>query len=172
MKKGMTLIELMMTTAMFAILAIVTVLVFRAVLVSWSSSETRTGIDISLDRGIEEMVRDLREAKEIQSAADYDEIRFSKDQSTYYVYYLYDSGDSYVPPPVFDQSSYELRKATLTGGINGTFTYGDGQIIIPDVLPPATSDLSLSGSIITIDLSITRHDETIRSRTSVRPRNL
>ena len=172
-KRGLTLIELMMTIAMFAILVIVVAYVFRVALISWSSSETRAGIDITLDRAIEEMVRDLREAKLVRSTADYDEIRFTPDYTNYYIYYFYSSGDSYVPPPAFDQTTYELRRATLTGGIDGTLnTYGDGQVIIPDVLPPTTSDLSLNGNMITIDISVTRGDETIRSRTEARPRNL
>ena len=162
----------MITIVMSVILTAVAFLVFRAVLLNWSSSEERAGIDTTLDKGIEDMVRDLREVELIQSTAAYDEIRFTPDYTNYYIYYLYNEDDSYVPPPAFDQSSYELRRATLTGGINGTFTYGDGQLIMTDVLPPATSDLSLSGNIITIDLSITRGDETIRSRTEVMPRNL
>ena len=77
-----------------------------------------------------------------------------------------------MPPPVFSEASYELRKAALTGDIDGTFTYGSGQLIMADVLAPATSDLSLTGNLLTIDLSVTRNDETIRSRTEVRPRNI
>lgn len=169
MKKGFTLVELIMTILMLVVLVGVTVFVFRAVLLSWSSQERRSGIDISLDRGIEEMVRDLRDARQVQSVNN-DEIRFTQDQSTYYIYYLYNGSDSY--PPNFNQSLYELRKTTLTGGITGTFTYGSGNIIINDILPPPTSDLSLSSNLITIDLSIKRADETIRSRTQVRPRNL
>ena len=172
MNKGLTLIELIISVAMFSILAVSSVFIFRAILLSWSSAEERSGIDIVLDRGIEEIVRDLREAKEIQSTAGYDEIRFSQDQITYYIYYLYNASDSYVPPPAFDQTSYELRKAALTGDIDGTFTYGSGQLIMTDVLAPTTSDLSLSGNILTIDLSVARNDETIRSRTEVRPRNI
>jgi len=168
----MTLIELMISVAMFAILSITAVYMFRAILLSWSSQETRTGVNITLDSGIENMVRELREAKNVQSTASYDEIRFTPDNSNYYIYYLYNTSDSYVPPPAFDQTTYELRKATLTGGISGTFTYGNGQVMLTDVLPPTTSDLSLSGNILTIDISITRGDETIRSRTDVRPRNL
>jgi hypothetical protein len=136
---------------------------------SWSSQETRTGVDISLDRGIEEIVRDLREARQVSSVNN-DELRFTSDLTNYYIYYLYNSGDSY--PPSFNQASYQLRKATLSGGINGTFSYGSGDIKLIDVLPPPTSDLSLSSNLITLDLSITRKDETIRSRTQVRPRNL
>ena len=147
----------------------VSALVFRAVLLSWSSQETRTGIDIALDRGIEEIVRDLRKARQVQSVNN-DEIRFTHNLTAYYIYYLHNAADSY--PPNFSQGSYQLRRAELSGGISGTFTYGSGAIIITEVLPPAISDLSISASLITLDLSIKRGDETIRSRTQVRPRNL
>jgi len=168
MKKGLTLIELMMVIVLFVILTVVVVYILRAVLLSWSSQETRSGVDISLDRGIEEMVRDLRKAKVIQSSGD--EIRFTQNQANFYIYYLYNAADSY--PPSFNQSLYQLRKAALSGGIGGTFTYASGNIIINDILPPPTSDLSLSSNITSIDLSMKRGDETIRSRTQVKPRNL
>ena len=124
-------------------------------------------------------MRDLRKAKAIQSSND--EIRFtikdafdpddpdSNDDDNNYIFYLYNASDSY--PPIFNQSSYQLKKAELSGGIGGTFTYGSGRIILTEVLPPPTSDLSLSGNIATIDLSITRRDETIRLRSQVKPRN-
>ncbi len=169
MKKALTLIELMMTIVMFVILTVVIVYILRAVLLSWSSQETRSGVDISLDRGIEEVVRDLREGRQV-STVNNDEIRFTQDLATCYIYYLYNAGDSY--PSSFTQASYQLKKADLTGGMSGTFTYGSGDIKIIDVLPPSTSDLSLNSNLITIDLSIKRGDETIRSRTQVRPRNL
>lgn len=161
--------ELMIVIIMFVILTGVIVCILRAVLLSWSSQETRSGIDISLDRGTEEVVRDLREGRQV-SIVNNDEIRFTQDLTTYYIYYLYNASDSY--PPSFTQASYQLKKAALTGGMSGTFTYGSGDIKIIDVLPPPTSDLSLSSNLITLDLSITRKDETIRSRTQVRPRNL
>lgn len=147
----------------------VTAYIFRAVLLSWASQETRSGIEINLDRGLEEIVRDLREVRQVGSVNN-DEIRFTQDQSNYYIYYLYNANDSY--PPAFNQTLYDLKKATLSGGISGTFTYGSGPIIITNILPPATSDLSISGNIVSIDLSAKRGDETIRSRTQVRPRNL
>lgn len=168
-RKGFTLIELIITILMLVVLVGVSAFVFRAVLLSWSSQETRSGIDIVLDRGIEEMVRDLRKARQVQSINN-DELRFTQDQSAYYIYYFYNANDSY--PPSFNQSSYQLRKAALSGGISGTFTYGSGPIIITEALPPAISDLSISANLITLDLSIKRGDETIRSRTQVRPRNL
>ncbi|MDP2913803.1 MAG: prepilin-type N-terminal cleavage/methylation domain-containing protein [Candidatus Omnitrophota bacterium] len=174
MKKGLTLIELMITIGMFVVLTAVTVYILIAVLRSWSIQETRSGIDISLDSGMEEMVRDLREARDLGEGSLYnnkDEIRFTQDQTAYYVYYLYNASDSYGLP--FDQSLlYQIKKAALTGGMDGTFTYGSGDIEVTDVLPPTTSDLSFSSNLVTIDVSVKRRDETIRSRTQVRPRNL
>ena len=116
------------------------------------------------------MVRDLREAKTIQSSND--EVRFSTDNVTYYIYYLYNQKDSY--PPSFNQASYQLLKTTLSGagGINGTFNYGTGQVILYSILPPPTSVISIAGNVIDIDLSMRRVSETIRAKTEVDARNL
>ncbi len=165
---GLTLIELMITIAMLVVLTLVLVSVLRVILLSWSSEETRAGIDINIDRGVEEVVRDLRDVKAVQCSND--EIRFSPDLVSYYIYYLYNAADSY--PLAFDKSAYQLRKAALTGGIKGTFTFGSGDIKMTDILPPPVSDVSISGTLITIDLSVKRNDETIRSKTAVMPRNL
>ncbi len=95
-----------------------------------------------------------------------------REPNNFSIFYLYNAADSYVPPPHFNQTSYQLKKATLSGGIKGTFTYGAGEVIANDVLPPSTSTLSLSSNLITIDLSAKRGDETLRSRTHLRPRDL
>ena len=171
-EQGFTLIELLITISLFVVLFGVATYTLRVVLIAWSGVEKRAGIDIGLGRGFEETVRDLRGAKVIQSAVNYDEIRFSEDNSTYYIYYLYNPSDSYIPPPAFDQELYQLKKAQLTGGINGTFSYGLGQIIIKDIIPPPVSDLSYESNIVTIDISSKTADEIIRSKTQVRPRNL
>ena len=161
-----------MGVILFAVLAVTTVLILRTIMVTWVSQERRGGIDINLDRGIEEMARDLRKAREVQSTAGYDEIRYRQGTNSYFIFYLYHASDSYIPPPAFNQSSYQLRRATLSGGINGTFTYGAGDIVVNDVAPPPTSDLSLASNLMTLDLTVTRGDETIRSRTQIRPRNV
>lgn len=168
MKKGLTLIELMIVIVLFVILTAVGGYMLRAVLLSWSSQETRTGVEINIDTGMEWMVRDIREATEVQSVND--EIRFTRNGVTYYVYYLYNASDSY--PPAFNQSIYQVKKATLTGAIDGTFTYGSGQLIMTDVFPPPTSDLSEDDNVVTIDISINRKNETVRSRTDVKLRNI
>ena len=150
-----------------------TTLILRTILVSGSGQETRAGIGTNLDRGMEEMSRDLRRARQIQSTANYNEIRIRQGTtaSTYSIFYLYNASDSYVPPPAFNQTSYQLRKATLTGGINGTFTYGAGSVIVQDVVAPPTSTLAFAGNLTTIDLTVKRGDETVRSRTQIRPKN-
>ncbi|MBI2166727.1 MAG: prepilin-type N-terminal cleavage/methylation domain-containing protein [Candidatus Omnitrophica bacterium] len=173
-RRGFTLTELIISAGLFALLAVIITVVLRTILISWDLQEKRSAIDINLDRGIEEMVRDLRRSKQIQSAANYDEIRFCQGTTTTscYIFYLYNVSDSYGPPPAFNQSSYQLKRAALTGDLNGTFTYGSGDVVVTDVLPPPTSDLSLSSNLLTIDLSAKRGDETIHSRTQVRPRNV
>lgn len=168
MKKGFTLIELIIVIVMLVILTAVSAFLYHAILLSWSSQQMRAGIGIDMDSGVEELVRDLREARQVQSVND--EIRFTQGSSVYYIYYLYNANDTY--PLSFNQGAYQLRKAQLTGGISGNFTYGSGQIILNDVLSPPVSDLSMSANLITIDASIQRGTEVIRSRTQVKPRNL
>lgn len=173
--RGLTLIELMITIVMLAMVVIVTVYLFRAVLLSWSSQEVRTGVDTDVNMGVEQMRRDLMQAKDIDASVHNDELRFTTLADTYYIYYLYNASDSY--PPDFGESSYELRKAQLSGVVGGdlatgTFSYGGGQLVMSDVLPPAASDLSFADNIVTADLSLTRNSETIRLRTEIKPRNL
>jgi hypothetical protein len=166
---------------MFAILTVVILSVFRAVLLSWSSEEARVDIDIGLDTGIEKMVRELREAIEVQSAAEYNEIRFTVEENglnVSYIFYFYNENDSYLPPPAFDRDSYELRKAVLAGGINGTFDYGDGLIIITGITSPSQgtdpkTELSIDAdNLINIVIKITEKDDIITSKTQVKPRGL
>ncbi len=172
MKRGLTLIEVLISAVMLAAVAGVAVFLLSAMLKIWVSQEARAGIGIDLDWRMEEMVRDLREAREFQSLAGRNEIRFSRDGVIYYIYYLYNESDAYGPPPSFGQEEYKLKRATLTGDIDGTFAYGAGKNFINEVLPPPDSELSASGNVITIDISVMRKAETIRSRTEVRPRNL
>lgn len=170
MSKGLTLIELMIATMMAVILAGIVTYVSRAILLSWSDSEARRGINITLNRAVEEMRRDLIKAKAIAPGTN-DEIRFTTIGNANQVYYLYNPNDPY--PPSFSQPKYELKKTGLSGDLtNGIFTYGNGTLMLADVAPPPISDLSLGTNLITLDLSIKKGNATIRSRTQVRPRNL
>ena len=160
-----------MTLVLLAALGGGAMIIFNTLLLSWSSQTDRIGSDIQLDRAVEETVRDLREARQFQSTAGRNEVRFTTDGLNFFIVYLYSAGDSYVPPPAFNQTAYQLRRAALAGGINGTFTYGSGTLLVQGVLPPSTSTISASGNLITLDLSVQRNSETVRVRTQIRPRN-
>ena len=170
--RGVTLIEFMISLILLSVVGTAAVLIFKTILLSWSAQTERIGVDLPLDRAVVEMVRDLREAKQVQSTSGYREIRYTRDGSTYYILYLYSAPDAYASPPAFNQSSYQLRRAALAGGIGGTFTYGSGTLMVTNVLPPPTTDLSLSGSLIVLDVSAKQGDETLRVKTQVVPRNL
>lgn len=165
---GFTLLELLIAIVMLTVLVLVSVYVFHVIMSVWVSQETRSGVDITLDAAVEKTVRDIREAKAISSSND--QIRFTKDNVNYYIYYLYNQNDPY--PPSFNQASYQLQKTTLSGGINGTFSYGSGQVIVSSILPPPTSILSITTNVVDIDLSMVRGNETIRAKTEVTARNL
>lgn len=169
---GFTLIEVLIVLMLLTITLSLTTNIFKTVLLSWSAENDRAGLKITLERGMAEITSELRQATVVQSVAGRDEIRYTKDGSTFYIYYFYNSADSYVPPPAFDQTSYELRQATLIGGIDGTFTYGSGFLMIRAISAPTTSDLSLSGNIITIDLTTITANATVRLRSQITPRNL
>lgn len=207
MRKAFTLIEVMIVVLLMTVMFAVMAGIFRVVLISWSSQETRTGVDVSVENAIKKLaVNDsdtsvspaqrmgLREACAVSDHSGRDEIRFAvKERDTsglpvlnaqgnsdysYYIYYLYNANNSY-PISSFDQSSYQLRRATLSGVTAatpaaldaGTFTYGAGSAIVDGVRPPSTSDLSVSGNVVTLDLSVKSSNETVRSRTLISPRN-
>jgi len=159
----------MIVAVMIVIVIGVSLYAFTVLSSGWSAQNTRTGISIKIDRALEEMVREIRAAKEVGSVNN-DEIRFTLDETNYYIYYMYNASDSY--PPAFSQASYQLKKAPLTGGLNGSFTYGDGRLVLGDVAPPAATDLSVNGNLVTIDLNVVRGAESMRSKAVLRPRNI
>jgi len=168
MRKGMSLVETVIATVLVVVLTITIAYVFRAVILSWAAGEGRLGLDINLDRGMFEMVRDLREAKAV-SSVNSDELRFTTTDDTYHIYYFYNASDAY--PPTFNQSSYEIRKATLDGSLTAGLVNA-GRVIVSNVLPPSTSDLSYSSNTATITLGVKKDNETLTSSIQVRPRNL
>ncbi len=141
------------------------------ILLAWSSQQDRMELQRQVQHGLEKAVRDLRLATALQTDAS-DAVRYTLRESgvsNSYILYLYNSANTW--PPAYNQTRYQLRKATLTGGIGGTFTYGSGDLLMRDVQPPPTSDLSVSGSVATMDLTLIRLDETFRLIERVKRRN-
>ena len=162
----------MMAITAFAFILIATSSVFHAVLAAWSGEEHRAGVNTELGRAAEEITRELRMSAQVKSDANQEEIRFERSPGDAFIYYFYNSAGVYAHPPVFDQNSYQLRRAALKDGIDGNFVYGSGDILARDILPPPASHLAAADGMATVDLTAKKNDETVRSRTRVRPRNL
>ena len=169
--KGVTLIELLIALLLFGTLMTAAAFSFNPILLAWSSHQDRMELQRDVQQGLEKSLRDVRLAKALQNDSN-DAIRFTVRESgtdNSYILYLYNSADTW--PPAFTQATYQLRKASLTGGINGTFTYGSGDLFVRDIQPPPTSDLSVSGSVATLDLTLARADETFHLLERVKRRN-
>ena len=167
----MTLIEMIITLLLFAALMTAAAMAFNPILLAWSSHQDRMELQRQVQHGLEKAIRDLRLATVVQNDTN-DAIRFTVRESgtdNSYILYLYNASDTW--PPAFNQSTYQLRKTGLTGGINGTFTYGNGDLLMRDIKPPTSSDLSVSDSVATLDLTLIRGDETFRLIERVKRRN-
>jgi hypothetical protein len=154
---------------MFPVIIGLLAFMFQVVLDSWTLQGARTGVGTGITKATREMAGDLRNARGIGSLNS-NEIRFTRDGAAYYIYYLYSSADSY--PPDFKETTYQLRKAALSGAIGGTFAYGSGDLIARDILPPPASGFSFNTPIVTIDLTARQGNSTMRSVSMVRPRNI
>lgn len=168
-ERGFTLVEALLATVMVAIVIGALAYMFQVTVAGWSTQGGRAGLGVNVGKAVEVIARDLRNAKTAASPFP-GEVRFTTDDITYYSYYLYNAGDSY--PPQFGEPLYQIKKAVLSDGIDGTFTYGSGDIIATGILPPPSSTLSYDGATVTIDLAGERGESTIRSATKVTPRNI
>lgn len=167
-KKGITLIELMTTLSMIVILAGFSVYVYYTVYLGWQGQEIRAELSSSLNRAVDEMVRDLREATEVMAVTGGIISFTAYSDGKAYAYYLYNASDP--PPFAYNQAGYELKRVEQAAG--GGFTFGGGKLVARNVLPPPATDLSFSGNIATLDISVSRDGETVRAKTKVRPRDL
>ena len=165
------MIELIIALLLFGVLMTSAAMAMQPVLLAFSSQQDRWELTRTSQQGLEQAVRQLRLATSFANDAN-DAIRFAvreSGSSNSYILYLYHGSDSW--PPSYNQSVYQLRQASLSGGINGTFTYGDGTLLMRQIKPPTDSDLSVSGSVATLDLTLTRGDETYRLVERVKRRN-
>jgi hypothetical protein len=163
--RGFTLVETLIASIMVAAMIGALTLIFQVMAAGWSAHGGRIGTGVTLNRAVEDIARTLRSAKDVASQNPGFEIRFTVVENStdkFRIYYLYSQGDGL----------YQLRKADLSGGIGGAFTYGSGDIVARDILPPSVSNLSCSGKVATIDLSMRRVNSTVRLATKVAARNI
>ncbi|MCG8430417.1 MAG: prepilin-type N-terminal cleavage/methylation domain-containing protein [Candidatus Omnitrophica bacterium] len=160
-RKGFSLLELTVTIAAFTVFTAVSAYLFRAMLLSWSSEEKNADLRIALGRAVFAITYDIRSSREVSSPAGSDELRFRQGTSDYWVYYFYNGS-----------SGTALYKAGLSGGINGTYTPGEGTPVLTDVLPPPASDLSVEDDLVRLYLRAARSAEEAGVRARILPRNL
>lgn len=180
--RGFTLLETLIVLLLLSVLMGVSSFLFVVSLRAWDAGSIRTGIREDVSYAMEKAVRDLKEmangslaqynpgSGEIAHTIQYEEI--GGDQDTY-VLYLYNEDDSSFDS-TYSESLYDLRRANISDG--DVPASGEGALILrdlvsPDATAPATA-LSISGTQVTLDFVVQRSDETVRTRTKVRPRNL
>jgi prepilin-type N-terminal cleavage/methylation domain-containing protein len=167
--KGFTFLELLLVIALGPLIIGTLTFMFQVALDTWSTQGSRIGVAVSVNKAAREMSRDLRNANGIGSQNS-NEIRFTTNGTTYYIYYLYNASDSY--PSTFTKTSYQLKKAVLSGNMTGTFTYGSGDLIARDIVPPPVTNLSISAPHVNIDLTAQQGSSVSRSVSTVLPRNI
>jgi len=168
---GLTLLEVVFALALvvFLVSAImfVYVVALKASDLHGKRSDSRQKIQFALER----VIRDVRLANAI-SVANH-AVRFTVYESgsnNSYIYYLYNASD--VWPPAYNQTSYDLRRTSLSGGMSGTFTYGNGDLIATGLKPPAAdTTMTSSGNVAQIKLVGLEGNETMTVSGYVRPRN-
>lgn len=168
--KGLTLIELLVTTAIMSVLVFTVGYTFVVGLKLWNVGYDRADIRTDISQALELISKNLRQAKSIDELTA-GSITFTADLGsgdTSCRVYMYNSSDP-EPNPPYTQNTYELRWAV------GTVTYGSGAILVSDVAkpnPPSSKPFSQSGNLITMDFVVERGDESVSARTNVRVRNL
>jgi len=179
-KRGFTLLETLIVLMLLSVLVGVSGLLFVVSLRAWDAGLIRGGIREDVSYAMEKVVRDLKEMangtlrqySSIANTIEYREFLPDGGGDTY-AFYLYNSADTSFDSS-YTEDLYNLRKANITQGDNpasgeGTLILSD--LVSPDATAPAT-DLTVSGKQVTVDVVVQRSDETVRTRTKVRPRNL
>ena len=177
MKKenGLTLLEMVFVLVLLSALIGATVFLYVVSLKSWDELGRRSETGGELHFALERVIRDVRKANAIQIANH--ALRFTLNEcsgactNNSYIYYLYHASDSWTP--TYNQTTYQLRRADLTGGIDGIFTYGAGDLIAPGLKPPsADTTITNTGNVVKINLVGLDSNETVRVRGFIRPRNV
>lgn len=176
-ERGLTLIELMGASFLLLLLSGTVAYAYIAILKGIdeqiSRSQARGGVNIVL----EELVVDVRHAFQMLVDTNSKAIRLEVSENgtkKQYIYYLRSQSDGACPSNNFDSTAlYNLFRAPIQGGnINGTFTCGSGFITVRNIVAPPTSNITLSGKTVMLDLTTKVKTSNIRVMTSITARNL
>jgi len=166
-RKSMTLVELIVVIGMMTILTATIFFVYNLHFKSWNQGYTRSVIRGKLSQALELMGNRLLQAQSIDAFSE-SSITFTADLgngSNKYRLYLFNADEPGAHPP-YTQSTYSLLSA------QGTVNDGDGVVLSADILQPSSPPFTISGKLITINLTAGKGAEQVTMNTNVRPRNL
>ncbi|HQP10031.1 MAG TPA: hypothetical protein PKV41_01450 [Candidatus Omnitrophota bacterium] len=167
--KGLTFVELIITTAILSILVLTIGYTFLAGLRLWDEGYNRSDIRTDLSQAMEFLSKNLRQARSLVDLTA-GSVTFTADlgdgEATYRVY-LYNASDN-EPNPPYTQDTYELRWAKTA------LTYGSGVVLAKDIMRPdaVSKPFSQTGNVITADFVTGRSNQSVALRTSIELRNL
>ena len=155
-RKGLSLIELMVTIGMMGLLMATVVMVAHVQLKAWDESYTRAVIRGNLSQAMELVSDDLRQARSIDALTD-SSVTFTADLGRgmlTYRLYLYNADDG-----------YSLRLA------EGIVDDGDG-VVLSSGIVPSSPVFSMNGKVVAVHLTASSGNQQITMHTNIRPRNL
>lgn len=173
---GFTLLETMIVASIASVLVAMCAYLFTVTFKVWGTGSFRMGIREDMSYAMEKTVRDLKEIAN-GSLGQYSSIdhtiQFQETGGDTCVLYLYSSDDP-VFNSTYNRDFYNLHKANITLGEDPDS--GEGAVLLRDLVSPDDSSpataLTINSNQVTLDFVVQRSDETVRIRTTVRPRNL
>ena len=169
-RSGLTILEILFTITLITFLVSSILVVYIVSLQGWDNLGHRADLHKKLHFGLDRIAREVHKANDLLVANN--AVRFTLYESgsnQSYIYYLHNASDTW--PPAFNQSAYDLKRTSLAGGINGTFTYGDGELVIAALKPPSLTAITSSGDVATLTLTGQIENDIVTLRSAICARN-
>lgn len=164
-KSGFTLLEMVFTITLIVFLIASILFVYIVAMRNSHHIGNRTDLHEKLHFALERMTRDIRNANAVTVSNHAVTFTLYEDSANVqYRYYLHNASD--VWPPAFNQTTYDLRRAAVTG-----FSYGSGDLITTNLNAPSSTTITSSGNVARLRLSATAGSDTLAVSAYVRPRN-
>ena len=176
-RRGVSLFELVIVMIMFAfLLAAGSAALFPAMRV-FSSQSDRMVLQRKINDSLEQLCRQALASNTLQNVTTAEGFRFRVLESgvqNSYILYLYNPADLTYDNTYTAGLLYILMRAQISsiGAAfpSATVPYGSGRVILPNVVPPATSDVSTTTTLANLDLTVRLRDEDIRVVRKIRKR--
>lgn len=154
-KKGFSLLEVIIASALVVVLTGSVVLVFLTCLKAWNAGIDRAMLRTKMAQALDGISRDLYKASAISVDPGHDNMTFTVDTTVYHL------------DLVGAEGFFNLIES-LNGGAGVTLVEG----VHPTESGVYSNVFDVSGHVVTIDLTATENKSTVRMRTKVMARNL